>query len=78
VVRSSPTSHQTLHFPLLGIVCSSNDLCRSCHSFCASTAFLVTTASRTSEYIPFSLECKYVVAMHELESHLFNNEVSLA
>jgi hypothetical protein len=44
------------------------------------TAFVLTTASRTSEYIPFSLglECEYVLAMHELESHLFYNEVSLA
>jgi hypothetical protein len=36
------------------------------------TAFVFTTALRTCKYIPFSLECEYVLAMHELESHIFN------
>jgi hypothetical protein len=35
------------------------------------TAFVLSTASRTCEYIPFSLECKYVFSMNELESHIF-------
>jgi hypothetical protein len=36
------------------------------------TAFVLTTASMTCACIPFSLECEYVLAMHELESHIFN------
>jgi hypothetical protein len=36
------------------------------------TTFVLTTASRTCAYIPFSLECEYVLATHELESHIFN------
>jgi hypothetical protein len=55
-MKAYAPSNQTLHFPLLGIVCS-NEECKSCHSFCAYHCLEDLQATKPFIFPPLVIVC---------------------